>query len=143
MQTAVDEVFQGWTITNCGVDMDPGIRDTYKGKENVLVTHPLTRETPCVLTTAIDIPNDKNTMLKVLVSHHDLGDWELIIRVNGSIQKQIIVSKNTVNEDGWIEVNFDLSPFSGNNNVKIDLENKANNWRFEAGYWKDLKIDIT
>ena len=78
-----------------------------------------------------------------MVSHHDLGDWELIIRVNGSIQKQIIVSKNTVNEDGWIEVNFDLSPFSGNNNVKIDLENKANNWRFEAGYWKDLKIDIT
>ena len=143
MQAAVDEVFQGWTITNCGIDMDPGIRDTYKGKENVLVTHPLTRETPCVLTTAIDIPNDKNTMLKVLVSHHNLGDWELIIRVNGSIQKQIIVDKNTVNENGWIEVNFDLSPFSGNNNVKIDLENKANNWRFEAGYWKDLKIDIT
>jgi hypothetical protein len=108
--------------------MDPGYREEYRGKKDVIMTHPLTRETPCVLSTEVDIPKNKKTLLKTLVSHHDKGDWELIIRVNGSIQKTITIGKETVNNDGWLEVVF-------------DLENKANGWAWEAGYWKEIRIE--
>ncbi|WP_298646344.1 ADP-ribosylglycohydrolase family protein [uncultured Proteiniphilum sp.] len=140
IQKAVDELLPGWIVSNCGTDMDPGFRETYKGKENVIVTHPLSREIPCVLSTEIDILKDKKTVLKALVSHYDGGDWDLIIRVNGSVQKQITIGKDSVNNDGWREITFDLTPFAGNKNVKIDLENKANGWAWEAGYWGDIRI---
>ena len=141
IQKAINDLFPGWIISDCGTDMDPGYREEYRGKKDVIMTHPLTRETPCVLSTEVDIPKNKKTLLKTLVSHHDKGDWELIIRVNGSIQKTITIGKETVNNDGWLEVVFDLTPFSGNKNVKIDLENKANGWAWEAGYWKEIRIE--
>jgi hypothetical protein len=140
IQKAVDDLFPGWIISNCGTDMDPGFRESYRGKENVIMTHPLTKEIPCVLSTETDIPKDKKTILKTLVTHHNGGDWDLIIRVNGSVQKQVTIGKESVDKDGWLEVRFDLTPFAGNNNVRIDLENKANGWAWEAGYWKDIKI---
>jgi hypothetical protein len=140
IQKAVSELFPGWTISNCGTDMDSGYRDAYKGRQSVVMTHPLDRETPCVLTTETDIPEGKKTVLKLLVSHHNGGDWDLIIRVNGSVQKQMVVGKETVKNGGWLEVTFDLTPFAGNNNVKIDLENKASGWAWEAGYWAKVEI---
>ena len=143
IQKAVDELFPGWTISNCGTDMDPGFVELFRGKKEVVKTHPLDRETPCVLTTSIDIPEGKNTLLKLLVSYHNRGDWDLIIRINGSVQKKITVGEETaqIGKDGWLEVIFDLTPFAGNNNVKIDLENKANGWAWEAGYWGKIKIE--
>lgn len=93
--------------------MQPGLRETYKGKKNVLLTHPLTREMPCVLTKVIDIPAGKQTRLKAEVSHHDKGDWVLVIRVNGSVQKEVTIGKDSVSEDGWLEVLFDLTPLPG------------------------------
>lgn len=141
MQKAVDNIFPGWRISDCGPDMDPGYRASFRGKKDVLLTHPLNEQVPCVLTANIDIPKDKKTMLKLLVSHHDNGDWDLIIRVNGSEQKKIPVGEKTTGKDGWLEVAFDLTPFAGNNNVKIDLENKANGWAWEAAYWEEIKIE--
>lgn len=141
IQGDLDKRFPGWTIAYCGSDMQPGLRETYKGKENVLLTHPLTRGMPCVLTKVIDIPAGKQTRLKAEVSHHDKGDWVLVIRVNGSVQKEVTIGKDSVSEDGWLTVEFDLTPFAGNNNVKIDLENKANGWSWEAGYWNDIRVE--
>jgi hypothetical protein len=88
-----------------------------------------------------DIPKGKKTVLKAQVSHHNGGDWALVIRVNGSPQKEIVVGKESVDESGWLDVEFDLTPFAGNKNVKIDLENKANGWSWEAGYWSDIRIE--
>jgi hypothetical protein len=135
----VEQLFSGWTVSNCGSDMNPGIRENYRGKKQVLMTHPRDQETPCTLITEANIPKDKKTTLKVVVSHHDGGDWDLIIRVNGSIQKQVTVSKETV-KDGWLEVVLDLTSFAGNN-IKIDLENKPTGWSWEAGYWASIGIE--
>ncbi|MDR0697714.1 MAG: ADP-ribosylglycohydrolase family protein [Tannerella sp.] len=140
IQKAMTELFPGWTISNCGTDMEPGFYESYKGKQRLIMTHPLDRETPCVLTTEINIPKGKKTTLKTIVSHHDGGDWDLIIRINGSVQKQITIGKETVRKDGWIEVTFDLTPFAGDNNVRIDLENKATGWSWEAAYWAGIEI---
>lgn len=140
MKDAVAHLFPGWSIENCGSDMNPGIRDHFRGKTNVLVTHPLDRETACTLSREVHVPKGKTTVLKAFVSHDERGDWDLVFRVNGSEQKRQVVGKNTVGTDGWLEVTFDLTPFAGNN-IKIDLENAPSGWSFEAGYWDSLEIE--
>jgi hypothetical protein len=140
LQKAVDHLFPGWTIGETGTDMNPGFRESLRGKKNVLVTHPIDRETPCVLTTSVDIPAGKKSTLRLVAGHHEQGDWDLVIRVNGSPQKTVVIGKTLTNNTGWAEVTFDLTPFAGSKNVKIDLENKANGWAWEAGYWAEIEI---
>jgi hypothetical protein len=139
LQKVVDRLFPGWTIGESGPDMNPGFHDVMRGKRNVLVTHPIDRQTPCVLTNSIDIPAGKKTSLRLVVGHHDKGDWDLVIRINGSPQKTVDISNKLTNR-GWTEVNLDLTRFAGNNNVKIDLENKASGWSNEAGYWAEIEV---
>ena len=140
IEDAVAATFPGWTVKNCGSDMDPGMRENYRGKKNVLMTHPLTRETPCTLERKLDIPADKKTVLKAVVSNHPNHDWELVLRVSGSVQKTVKVDE-ALTKGGWAEVVFDLTPFAGGKNVQIELENKANDWAFEAGYWASLTVE--
>jgi hypothetical protein len=140
LQKDVSRLFPNWTVGETGPDMDPGLRESLRGKKNVLVTHPIDRRTPCVLTTSTDIPAGKKTTLRLVVGHHEQGDWDLIIRVNGSPQKTVEIGKTLTKNSGWAEVIFDLTPFAGSKNVKIDLENKANGWSFEAGYWAEIEI---
>ena len=140
LQKVVDRLFPGWTIGESGPDMDPGFRESLRGKNNVLVTHPIDRTAPCVLTKTIDIPDGKKTALRLVVGHHESGDWDLVIRINGSPQKTVDINKTLTNNTGWAEVIFDLTPFAGNNNVKIDLENKASGWAYEAAYWSEIEI---
>ena len=140
MQQAVDRLFPGWTAGDTGPDMNPGFNNSVRGKKNILVTHPVDIVNPCVLSTTVDIPKNKKTMLRLVVGHHEIGDWDLIIRVNGTIQKTVEISNKLTNNSGWAEVTFDLTPFAGNQKVKIDLENKASGWSFEAGYWAEIEI---
>jgi len=139
IQEAVSKLFDGWRVSDCGNDMEPGYRESYRGKNGVLMTHPLDRQTPCKLINVTNISKNKKTALKMLVSNHDGGDWELVIRINGSVQKTVTVSKDTVGKDGWLAVNFDLTPFAGDN-VFVELENKATDWQWEAGYWAEVAI---
>ena len=136
----INRPFLGWTVGETGTDMNPGIRESFRGKQNVLVTHPVDRETPCVLTKSIDIPEGKTTTLRLVVGHYEQGDWDLVIRVNGAPQKTVEVGKTLTKNKDWAEVTFDLTPFAGSNNVKIDLENKASGWAWEAGYWAEIEI---
>ena len=140
LQQAVNRLFPGWTVGETGMDMNPGFYETLRGKNKVMLTHPVNRTTPCVLTNSIDIPSGKKTTLRIVVGHHERGDWDLVIRVNGSPQKTVDISNTLTNNSGWAEVTFDLTPFAGNNNVKIDLENKASGWSMEAGYWAEIEI---
>ena len=139
-QETVEQLFPGWTIGETGLDLSPGIYESMHGKKNVLVTHPVNRQTPCVLTTWVDIPNGKTTTLRLVVGHHEWGDWDLVIRINGSPQKTIDISSTLTNNTGWAEITFDLTPFAGNTNIKIDLENKASGWSYESAYWAEIEI---
>jgi hypothetical protein len=140
IQKAVDQLFPGWKVGPNGPDMNPGFRESLRGKNNVLLTHPVDRNTAAVLTNSVDIPAGKKTTLRLVVGHHEQGDWDLVIRVNGSPQKTILIDKELTNNTGWAEVTFDLTPFAGNNNVKIDLENMPNGWAWEAGHWAEIEI---
>ena len=141
LEEVVAEILPGWSVKNCGPDMDPGIRANYRGRENIVMTHPLNREVPCTLERRVDIPAAGATVLKAVVSNHPGHDWELVIHINGAVQRVVVIDDALTN-GGWAEVQFDLKPFAGNN-VLIELENKANGWSFEAGYWAELSIETT
>ena len=141
VEDAVAATFPGWTIKNCGPDMEPGMRESYRGRQNVIMTHPLNQETPCSLELRMDIPANKKTVLKAFVSNHPNYDWELVFRVSGSAQKTVTIDEE-LTKGGWAEVSFDLTPFAGSKNLQIELENKANGWAFEAGYWAGLMVEV-
>lgn len=103
-------------------------------------THPFNRETPCVLyRTGCPIPENKTTTLKIRVSHHPHGNWQMRVLVEGDLISDQLVSSETVSNDEWLDVSIDLTSYAGQ---KIDLwiENKANDWHNEWAYWNQVEI---
>jgi hypothetical protein len=138
---AVTEFAPGWSVSNCGNAMKPGLRASFRGKTNVLVTHPLDRDTPCTLTRTVAIPPGKRTVLAVVVSHHPRGNWNLKLKVNGQQKGERAPISTKTCPDGWCRVEFDLSEWSGQT-VKLELLNEASAWQFEAGYFGEITIEI-
>jgi hypothetical protein len=138
---AVEKVAPGWAIRQCNDDanLKPGFRAMERGMRNVLVTHPLDRDTPCILSRKAAIPGKKKTVLCLVVGHHPDGDWDLIVRVEGQdLLRKTVGKENT--RDTWMAVNVDLSAHAGKT-VLIELCNQPTGWSHEAGYW--AKIGMT
>ncbi|MDO4627630.1 MAG: ADP-ribosylglycohydrolase family protein [Planctomycetia bacterium] len=133
LQVGMDKYFPGWKTSQCGQDMNPGFTSIY-GEENVLCTHPLDRNTPCVISRSYAVKTGTKTTLNLRVRNYQNYDWLLKIRVNGSPQLEKVINGNE-----WQNVTFDLTPFAGNT-IQIDLENMPNGWACEAGYWKTISI---
>jgi len=139
MHAAVEKFAPGWEIINCGPDMDPGLRAEWGGKQNVLVTHPLDRDTGCVLKYGTKLPADKKSVLRVIVGHDPRGDFDLVVRANGKEILRKPVSKATATTDPWLTHEVDLSSFAGKK-VKLELVNQPTGWAFEAAYWAEIGI---
>jgi hypothetical protein len=138
LKDAVEKFAPGWQIARCGTDMDPGLRAEERGKKNVLVTHPLDKQTGCVLTKSVAIPPGKKTNLRLAVGHHPQGDWDLIVRADGTQLLRQPIDKTTA-PAGWTEVVVDLSPLAGQT-VRLELVNQPTGWAWEAGYWASIRI---
>jgi hypothetical protein len=129
----------GWTIAQCGTDMDPGLRAEEQGRKNVFVTHPLDRDIPCVLSRKLEISAMKKTALNLTVGHHPTGDWDLIVRAD----KRELLRKtigNTTAANGWLDLTVDLSGFAGKS-ILLELVNMPTGWAWEAGYWARISIE--
>jgi len=129
----------GWSIASCGQDMDPGLKAELRGRRNVLVTHPLDHTTGCVLSRTLDVPRGRSTLLKLVVGHHERGDWDLVVRANDRELLRRTVGPQTC-RDGWMEATADLTPFAGKK-VRLELVNQPTGWSFEAGYWAEIRIE--
>ncbi|MBI4880256.1 MAG: ADP-ribosylglycohydrolase family protein [Planctomycetes bacterium] len=139
LRQAVERVAPGWTISRCGADMDPGFRAEERGRRNVLVTHPLDRDTPCVLRRNVEVPAGKSTTLRLIVGHHPEGDWDLIVRTDTrELLRKTIGTATATN--GWLEVTVDLSDFAGRG-VVLELLNQPTGWMCEAGYWAKIAVE--
>jgi len=138
-QADLQKVAPGWKMTNCGPDMEPGLRAEYQGKKPVFMTHPLNREVGCSLTKTVKVPKEGKTTLNVVVANDNRGDFLLIVKVDG---KRLLdgTIDSEANADGWADVDVDLTPFAGKT-IDLELVNQANDWRFEAAYW--AKVGIT
>jgi len=133
-----EEWAPGWSLHHCGEDMDPGLHPEWNGRKNVFMTHPLDRQTPCVIVRTVEIPADRKVLLRLTVGHHPGGDWTLVVRANGEELLRQTVGEKTA-QNGWLDVTVDLSRYAGQK-VRIELLNEPNGWSWEAGYW--AKIDI-
>lgn len=138
LKDAVEKFAPGWQIANCGPDMEPGLRAEEQGKKNVLVTHPLDKQTGCVLSKSVAIPAGKTTKLCLTVGHYPQGDWDLIVRADGKQLLRQPIAKTTA-PGGWTDVVVDLSPLAGQT-VKLELVNQPTGWAWEAGYWASIQI---
>lgn len=138
VKKAVEKFAPGWSIDRCGQDMDPGIREQFGGKSNVLVTHPLDQETGCVLFRTIDVPGSKKTHLHLVVGHDPQGDFELIVKADGRELLRKVVGPKTASAH-WLTEEVDLSRFGGNR-IKVELVNQPTGWSYEAAYWAEIKL---
>ncbi len=132
------KVAPGWTIANCGRDMDPGLRAEFRGKKNVYLTHPLDRETGCTLSKRVEIPAGKKTALRLVVSHHPGGDWTLVVKADGKELLRRQIGPETA-PGGWATLSIDLSDYAGKA-VQLELVNQPDGWRWEAAYWAEVAV---
>lgn len=105
----------------------------------MFVTHPLDRQTGCVLSRRIDVPAGKKTSLRAVVANDDRGDWTLLVVIEGEPALRRKIGPDTVT-DGWAEVVVDLSQHAGKS-IAVELVNQADDWRFEAGYWTEIVVE--
>ncbi|MDR0327563.1 MAG: ADP-ribosylglycohydrolase family protein [Planctomycetaceae bacterium] len=139
IQEAVSHHFPGWTITDCGPDMEPGVREFF-GRTNVLLTHPKERGVPCILSREVKVPDKGRCELRLVVTHDDLGDWDLIVKVDGKeILKRSIGKEHDPPNNRWTTVDVDLTPYTGKT-IKLELLNQPTGWSYEAGYWAEIKL---
>jgi len=136
---AVEAFAAGWTVADCGADMKPGLRQEWGGRERVLVTHPLSTQTPCVLSRTVTVPAAGKSRLVLDVAHDPRGDWTLVVKTDGKEALKRKISKATT-EKGWLTVETGLSAFAGKP-VKIEVENRADGWSWEAAYFSRIAVE--
>ncbi len=139
LQADLAKIAPGWKLSNCGPDMEPGLRADYRGRKTVFMTHPLNEEVGCSLTKTINIPSVGKTTLKLLVTNDQRGDFLLIVKADGQQLLEQTIGSDAV-DDGWANIDVNLSLFGGKE-VDIEVINQANGWSWEAAYWAE--VDIT
>ncbi|MCS7305596.1 MAG: ADP-ribosylglycohydrolase family protein [Thermoguttaceae bacterium] len=129
----------GWQIRNCGEEMDPGLHESWGGKKNVFVTHPLDRQTACTVWRKVSLPAGKKTLLRLTVGHHPQGDWLLVVKVDGRIILEKTIGPQTATQ-GWATIEVDLSAYAGKE-VLVELLNQPTGWAWEAAYWAEIALE--
>ena len=116
-----------------GVKPQPDFRNEF-----VVQTHPLSRKMPCVLFRHLDVPKGQTTKLRIRASYHPHGNWQLRVLANKEVIHDQIVSYETVKKE-WLELDIDLTRFAGKH-LDLELENRANDWAWEFGFWEKVEI---
>ncbi|MBQ9873590.1 MAG: ADP-ribosylglycohydrolase family protein [Thermoguttaceae bacterium] len=136
---ALDKYFAGFRASHMGPDMKPGYKLEFRGRKNVFETHPESREVAAVLSRKYKA--SKDSALHMVVSHHVagdfIGDYELIVKIDGNEALKRVVSKDTVGEDGWAQIDVDLSDYAGKE-VLVEILNQPNGWSWEAAYFDSI-----
>jgi len=139
MSDTVERFLPGWSIRGTGDDMVPGVYGSVRGKERVLLTHPLDPDTACVLSKRIAIPKAGSPRLRITAGHHPQGDWTLIVKVDGrEILTKPIGPETSVNT--WTETSVDLTAYAGKE-VELELLNQPSAWAWEAACWAEIKLE--
>lgn len=136
-QKVVAKIAPGFNVRNVG---EGGIvqHDVFRNRV-AMQTHPKDRQQPCRLIRDIKVPAGKQTELSMNVSHHPHGDWQLRILVGKDVVADQTVGPETVSKNEWLNVKVDLSKYAGKQ-VRVTIENRANNWHNEWAYWNDVKL---
>ncbi|MCC7377338.1 MAG: c-type cytochrome [Verrucomicrobiales bacterium] len=127
-----------WRVVAPDFEGTPAKLADYHQRSNVLMTHPYEATRPAQLERSVSIPAGRRAMLRVFAAAHDQGDWELrVVAEDQELLRRVIDHS----EPRWKTVEVDLSRFAGRA-VVVRLENRANDWAWEFGYWADLRVDL-
>jgi hypothetical protein len=138
LSKAVTQFAPGWQVSKCGDAENPGLRKELRGRENVLVTHPLSANVACVLRRSISVPGQRRSALKLVVGHDARGDWDLVVKADGTPLLRKSIGPETTNL-GWTEVRVDLTRFAGRT-VRLELVNEPTGWHYEAAFWGEISL---
>lgn len=136
-QWTIQSVAPGFKVRNVG---EGGVvHHSVFRNQAAVQTHPLDKKTPSSLTRCFVVPPQKKTHLKMRVSHHPHGDWQLRVLANDQLLVDQIVGSRTVGKDEWLDLDVDLSRFAGES-IDLTIQNHPNDWRNEWAYWNQVKI---
>jgi len=126
-----------WQVTCPEFEEAPSKLPEFAGHRNVLMTHPVDERTPAAIVRSLQLPTGGRATLKFAVTAHEQGDWELRVKAEGEV-----IHRQIINPGGerWKTVQVDLNRYVGRR-IVLRLENAANNWSYEFGYWADLRIE--
>ena len=124
-----------WRVVACGHDMAPGLRTKFYGRKDILVIHPVDRDTPAVMAAELDVPATDHPQLKIDVASDTRGDFVLKVFV-----KETLVNETVVDTHGeWTAVAVDMTSYAGSA-VPVRIENHANGWAWEAAYLDRVEV---
>lgn len=108
------------------------------GREGILYLHPKTQKEPAKIARLVTLTGPTPTLKMGVSGNRDVdGDWALVVKVNGQpLEEEKIIAGS----QGWQDLTFDLSAFSGEI-VSIEIEARANNWHYEYIFFDYLRID--
>ena len=135
-QKYIQKIAPGFNVRNVG---EGGVRPIKSFRNEIAVqTHPKNKHIPCEIYRDLEVPTGKKTSLKVKASYHAHGDWQIRVKADGKIIHDQIVGNSAVKSQ-WLELDLDLSSYAGKK-IPIVIENKANDWRNEFGYWGAIEV---
>ena len=130
----IQRVAPGFKVENVG---ERGVVHHQAFRNRTAVqTHPLNRHVPCTIYRELEV--SQGTRLRMKVSHHPHGDWQLRVLVNNQVVTDRIVNPKSLTKE-WLEVSVDLSNYAGQK-VSLAIENRANDWHNEWAYWHEIKV---
>ncbi len=135
-QKHIQKIAPGFNVRNVG---EGGVRPIKSFRNEIAVqTHPKDKTVPCEIYRDLEVPTGKKTSLKVKASYHAHGDWQIRVKADGKVIHDQIVGYTAVRSQ-WLELNLDLSDYAGKK-IPIVIENRANDWRNEFGYWGSIEV---
>ncbi|MCB1062174.1 MAG: hypothetical protein KDN20_04535 [Verrucomicrobiae bacterium] len=135
-QREIARIAPGFKVRDIG---EGGVRalESFRN-ETAVQTHPFNRSIPCAIYRTLEVPTEGKTTLKIRASYHPHGDWQLQVRAGSDIVADQIVSYETVKEE-WLNLEIDLTSYAGKT-IELTIENAANDWRNEFGYWGSIEV---
>ncbi len=130
----------GWML---GGNCDLGLAPEIYGKEDILVTYPPDKNSPCKLTKQITIPAGMQTMMQVVLANARGGAFTLVVNVDGqeAFVRHVYNRWSNANEKPWLHAYIDLTRWAGKT-VTVELVNKPNPlWNYDWAYWSDILFE--
>lgn len=134
-QALIDEVAPGFTLQGVG-EGGVALLEEHRGRRRALRTHPVARNRPARFSGVFQLPADKHSTLQVVVAGHEAGDWRLVARVGNATLLDETVGDEA---DAWETFEASLDDYAGET-VTIEVENAANGWNDEFGFWNAVQV---
>lgn len=145
-QALVARFAPGWIASDVGPDMAPGLLAGYLGRTDVLMLHPLNRETSAKLTRSVRRVGERAVLTLTVSSFDGAGDgyaaadWVLRVRVGD----RVVFEQTIDRENGvpiWRTLEVDLTDALPKGEERtVTIENAPDDWAWEAGYFGELKL---